>query len=202
MADWSEDPEFAPVPPWLREAVDAAFADLQRPAPVEVLLGWDPGEAILWVSEANESGRSGFEAPHDMRGAALVVALSDWLQDQFFPETRGAWGQARPECPGPRPSAGGRRGSGQAMVGVPGRWSSNRGDRRRGLELRTPEWLRVQVVRVPLLCPCRVEERAGGSRFNSGLSGRSSSRSSPWSDWDRERPLTSRRGGGADQFWP
>jgi len=100
VADWSEDPEFAPVPPWLREAVDAAFADLQRPAPVEVLLGWDPGEAILWVSEVNESGQSGFEAQHDMRGAALVVALSDWLQEQFFPETRGAWGQARPECPG------------------------------------------------------------------------------------------------------
>jgi hypothetical protein len=36
----------------------------------------------------------------------LMVRFADWLQEQVFPETTGAWGEARPECPGhPHPAA-------------------------------------------------------------------------------------------------
>ena len=100
MAGWSCDPEFGPVPEWLREVADAALADLQRPTPIRVRLGWESGAGILWVSEAGESGKSGFEPWSEAPGAGEVVRLADWLQEQFFPETRGAWGEARPECPG------------------------------------------------------------------------------------------------------
>jgi len=34
-----------------------------------------------------------------VRGAELIVHIADHLQEQFFPESRGAWGEARPECP-------------------------------------------------------------------------------------------------------
>jgi hypothetical protein len=27
------------------------------------------------------------------------VELAFWLQEQFFPESRGAWGEPRPPCP-------------------------------------------------------------------------------------------------------
>jgi hypothetical protein len=38
-------------------------------------------------------------------GARFLLVLADWLQDQFFPETRSAWGEARPACPGhPHPA--------------------------------------------------------------------------------------------------
>jgi hypothetical protein len=30
----------------------------------------------------------------------MVFGLADYLQEQFFPETRAAWAQARPGCPG------------------------------------------------------------------------------------------------------
>ena len=104
MVSWSRDAEFGPVPEWLSEVADAALADLQRPTPVDVRLGYEARAGILWVSEAGQQDRAGF-ASGETRGASLLVALADWLQEQFFPETRGAWGQARPECPGhPHPA--------------------------------------------------------------------------------------------------
>ena len=32
--------------------------------------------------------------------AEILFELADQLQEQFFPETFGAWGEARPACPG------------------------------------------------------------------------------------------------------
>ncbi len=80
------------------------MADLQQPTPVDVLVGFEPSTQMLWVSEAGSSA-AGF-APHgDETGVQLLVSLADYLQEQFFPETRGAWGQARPACPGhPHPA--------------------------------------------------------------------------------------------------
>ncbi|MGH2883072.1 MAG: hypothetical protein ACRDPA_10315, partial [Solirubrobacteraceae bacterium] len=37
--------------------------------------------------------------------ATLRAEWADQLQEQFFPETQGAWGEARPKCPGhPHPA--------------------------------------------------------------------------------------------------
>jgi hypothetical protein len=83
----------------MREVVDAAFADMQRPNPVDVLVGYDEPADTVWLSEAGEIGRSGFQV-FGTRGPALLVAFADWLQEQFFAETRAAWGQPRPPCPG------------------------------------------------------------------------------------------------------
>lgn len=38
--------------------------------------------------------------------AEELLDWADWLQEQVFPETQGAWGEARPECPGhPHPAS-------------------------------------------------------------------------------------------------
>jgi hypothetical protein len=37
-----------------------------------------------------------------LRGVWRVVVLADWMEDQFVLETRAAWGEARPACPGHR----------------------------------------------------------------------------------------------------
>ena len=93
-----------PVPGWLSDVADAALADLQRPTPIDLGLGYESGSGILWVSEAGERGRSGFGPWRKAPDAELLVALADWLQEQVS-ETRGAWREARPECPGhPHPA--------------------------------------------------------------------------------------------------
>jgi hypothetical protein len=100
MRDLAPD-ESQPLPRWLVEAVDALMADLQQPSPLDLRLGFDAVEQTLWISEGG--GRDAifnFGLWGEERGAALFVTLAHWLQEQFFPETRGAWGQARPECPG------------------------------------------------------------------------------------------------------
>jgi hypothetical protein len=80
------------------------LADLQRSSPIDLRAGYDDAAGQLWISEAGEFGMWGYE-PWDERGAGLLVDLADCLQEQFFPETRGAWGQARPCCPGhPHPA--------------------------------------------------------------------------------------------------
>jgi hypothetical protein len=104
MSTWSPGSRYGPVPDWLREAVDAVLADLQQPTPVGVRLGYEDSNRRLWVSEAGERGRWGYES-WDLRGVELLVNLADSMQEQFFPETRAAWGEARPECPGhPHPA--------------------------------------------------------------------------------------------------
>jgi hypothetical protein len=99
-----------PVPDWLMsEVLDAVLLDLQRPRPVEFELGVEPrGEGgIVWFAERGGSGAAGLGLPdRSTPRAELLVSWADWLQEQVFPETRGAWGEARPECPGhPHPGS-------------------------------------------------------------------------------------------------
>jgi hypothetical protein len=104
VANWSPDLTLSPVPEWLSTAVDAALSDLQQPIAIDVRLGFEPASGLLWVSEPGERGRAGFQ-PHEEDGVYLLVAFADWLQEQFFLESRGARGQARPACPGhPHPA--------------------------------------------------------------------------------------------------
>jgi hypothetical protein len=84
--------------------VEAALADLQQPIAIDVHVGFEPASGVLWLSEPGERGGSGFQAL-DERGVYLLVVFADWLQQQFFLESRGAWGEARPACPGhPHPA--------------------------------------------------------------------------------------------------
>ena len=99
VTNWRPNAEFGLVPEWLGEVADTVLADLQQPIPIDVLLGYESDTQTLWVSEAGHRGRSGFGLLDEHRGVELLVALADWLQEQFFPETHGAWGEARPECP-------------------------------------------------------------------------------------------------------
>lgn len=105
VASWSRDARFGPIPGWLSAAADAVFADLQRPTAIAVQLGYETSEGVLWVSEPGELGRAGFRPVGEQGDVELLVALADWLQEQFFPETRGAWAQAHPACPGHPPPA-------------------------------------------------------------------------------------------------
>jgi hypothetical protein len=61
----------------------------------------------VWFAERGGSGAAGLGLPdRSAPRAAELVSWADWLQEQFFPETRGAWGEARPECPGhPHPAS-------------------------------------------------------------------------------------------------
>src|SRR5581483_4813517 len=100
-----DERKLEPMPPWLREVVDLVLPDLQHPRPIEIRLAYEPHE-WLWVWEPAAGGRTGFWIPDDDRSRlGLTLRFADWLQDQFFPESRGAWGEARPECPGhPHPA--------------------------------------------------------------------------------------------------
>jgi hypothetical protein len=96
-------PEFGPLPEWLRVAVDAVLADLQRPRALSLQVGYDPKTEYfptLLVREEGETSFVGCGLYDGVRGAELLVHIADYLQEQFFPESRGAWGEARPECPG------------------------------------------------------------------------------------------------------
>jgi hypothetical protein len=89
------------VPDWVREAVERCLHDLQQPSVVELRLEWSTGAAgdylMLWEPDGSGSGFSVFDAE---AGAEFDVSLADFLQDQVFPESREAWGEARPACPG------------------------------------------------------------------------------------------------------
>ncbi len=93
-------------PSWLTEAVEAVLADLQQPRAiaVEVSYGRDQwrGETcwVVHVREPSERGGVSFIVEPEEHGALLLELFADYLQEQFFPETRGAWGEARPACPG------------------------------------------------------------------------------------------------------
>jgi hypothetical protein len=91
---------------WLTEAVEAVLADLQQPRAIAVEVSYDRDQwrgETCWVVHVREpSERSGvsFIVEPEERGALLLERFADYLQEQFFPETRGAWGEARPACPG------------------------------------------------------------------------------------------------------
>jgi len=104
------------------------LGDVQGSEPIAVQVGWDAthgwtdptvlGDAVLshpllLFTEPGESGGVGWtpaapgtggehEWGEEFSPAELAVGLADYLQEQFFPETAAAWGQARPPCLGHR----------------------------------------------------------------------------------------------------
>jgi hypothetical protein len=86
------------LPDWLHETVECCLHDMQQPTAVELRLelSGDGEHLMLWESDGSGSG---FYLLNEQRGAELVVHLADFLQEQVFPETREAWGEARPACP-------------------------------------------------------------------------------------------------------
>jgi hypothetical protein len=106
---WAEI-NFEAPPAWLGEAVDAVLRDFQQPRPIAIEWRYEPGDATgtVWLREAADEHGTAFWIPEDTGdGAWFLLLLADRLQDQFFPETRGAWGEARPACPGhPHPAHG------------------------------------------------------------------------------------------------
>jgi hypothetical protein len=75
-------------------------ADLQRPIPIAVEIGVSEHDGQFWICEDGQTigGAAGCAIARDDSPQARVE-LAYWLQDQFFPETSGASGDARPECP-------------------------------------------------------------------------------------------------------
>jgi hypothetical protein len=91
-----------PLPEWLERIVGPLIADFQVPTPIEVALGSSVDENdCRWLSiqEPGDLGPCGFSLSDDISRHALTIDLADRLQDQFFLETRQAWGQPRPPCP-------------------------------------------------------------------------------------------------------
>jgi hypothetical protein len=87
------------VPGCLHEAVERCLHDMQQPTGIELDHDLSEDGEFLRFCESDGSA-SGFSLRHGLRGAELVVALADFLHDQVFPESREAWGEARPTCPG------------------------------------------------------------------------------------------------------
>jgi hypothetical protein len=111
------DRHFEAVPAWFMQAVlEPVLADLQRPQPVDFEL--KPVDFELKFKPVGNGGWVHFQERGSTGSAALgisrrstprastLVSWADWLQEQVFPETQGAWGEARPECPGhPHPAS-------------------------------------------------------------------------------------------------
>lgn len=117
MAAWTWDDRFEPVPERLREVLDLVLPDFQRPRAIDVRFGYESDTGVLWASEPDDPSRSGFDFGHREASerSYLIVELADWLQDQFFPETAAAWGEARPACPGHGHPASARDDGDEAM---------------------------------------------------------------------------------------
>lgn len=107
MTRWA-DVNFEAPPPWLGDAVDAVLGDFQRPRAIDMEWRYEPGDGMgtVWLRESGDEHGLAFWIPEQTReGSWFLLLLADWLQDQFFPDTRSAWGEARPECPGhPHPA--------------------------------------------------------------------------------------------------
>jgi len=102
-------PERVPVPDWfMQEVLEPILGDLQRPRPIDVIVELEPRDTggLVWFSERGQPGSFGLGLPDPATPrAALLAGCADQLQEQFFPETHGAWGEARPECSGhPHPA--------------------------------------------------------------------------------------------------
>lgn len=113
---------FEPIPEWFREVAEPVLSDLQLPTPIDLCLGYEPAwtchpttlewmrlrdEGMLHVWEPGVLSASGYQilVGHEST-AERLVRFASWLQEQVYPETHAAWGQARPPCPGhPHPAA-------------------------------------------------------------------------------------------------
>jgi hypothetical protein len=107
LTTWAEL-NFEAPPAWLGEAVDAVLRDFQQPGPIAIEWRYEPGDGTgtVWLREPADVHGTALWIPDDPRGGVgFLVLLADRLQDQFFPETRSAWGEARPACSGhPHPA--------------------------------------------------------------------------------------------------
>jgi hypothetical protein len=95
--------DLGPLPDRLSRLVNRVLADFQQPTPVDIELGYadeGDGSGTLSVSETGDGTSMGFAVLADEDDTAFLVRFADTLQEQFFPESVGAWGEARPECPG------------------------------------------------------------------------------------------------------
>jgi hypothetical protein len=103
MPLWVSDERFGPPPERLNDILEVVLPDFQQPSVIDLRVGYDAASGIAWFSEPGDDGRAGFGASDPRTGppgAQDLVEVADWLQEQFFPETRGAWGEPRPRCPG------------------------------------------------------------------------------------------------------
>ena len=93
------------APSAVQAVIELVLPDLQVPTPVDLVVRWEPDGETVWISDPGDTGWAGFYAG-DTCGTDLVVGFADWLQEQVFAEAGGAWGEARPGCPGhPHPTA-------------------------------------------------------------------------------------------------
>ena len=99
---WTVDERFEAVPKSFESPLSLVLSDLQQPVPVDLIIGYEPSDDLLWFSERGELGGSGFRTPPVGVAPTLeeVVYLAFWLQEQVFWETEGAWAEPRPQCPG------------------------------------------------------------------------------------------------------
>ena len=79
-------------------AFERALRDLQGRDPIDLLVEYEEDRPV--VREAGEAEKTMLWIPPDADVEELVWSFADQLQEQVFPETRAAWGQARPPCPG------------------------------------------------------------------------------------------------------
>ena len=88
------------TPDWARDVVKRCLHDLQQPTAIDVDLEWLADRATR-LPDPN-SGGDGYSFSYHPAGNEVVVAFADLLQEHVFPESDGAWGEARPACPGHR----------------------------------------------------------------------------------------------------
>ena len=107
---WLKARQPVAVPAWLGALLEVVMRDMQLPHPVPTHIAWEAlteDAGTLWFCEVDENGGCGTELTRetDDTDADRLVGLAWFLQDQFFPETQAAWGEARPACPGhPHPA--------------------------------------------------------------------------------------------------
>ena len=88
------------APSWARDVVDRCLRDMQQPTVIDVDLQWLADRACT-LQDPN-SGGDGISFSYLGAGNEVVVAFADFLQEHVFPESDGAWGEARPACRGHR----------------------------------------------------------------------------------------------------
>jgi hypothetical protein len=94
-----------PVPEAVWQVIEPALIDLQRPRAVELEFGFNRrlDGLVVWVGERGETGSAGWWLSDEVnRPVEWLVSWANWLQEQVFAEATGAWGEARPACPGHR----------------------------------------------------------------------------------------------------
>jgi hypothetical protein len=98
---WRADQRFEAVAASFEPLLLSVLGDLQQPVPIDLVIGYESADHMLWFSEAGEQSRSGFRVSGE--GASMtaddVVELAYLLQEHVFHESQAAWGEPRPLCP-------------------------------------------------------------------------------------------------------